>query len=114
MGEVLGKWLFPEPDQEEIQHKFTECWVENDPRAYRATMGAIVDWSVTDRLNEITCPTLIISAEYDYMPLEDKKILLDGIEGAELVVIKNSHHGTPVDQPEEFNKVLSKFLDRQG
>jgi len=112
MGEVLGKRLFPEPDQEEIRHTFTERWAENDPRAYRSSMGAIVGWSVTERLNEITCPTLIISAEYDYMPLEEKKMLVDGIKGAELVVIKNSHHGTPVDQPEEFNRVLSDFLDR--
>ena len=36
--------------------------------------------------------------------------LASRIDRAECVVIKNSRHGTPVDQPEAFNKVLSSFL----
>ncbi len=76
-------------------------------------MKAIIGWSVTDLLYRIVCPTLVIAAEYDYAPVEDKESLVRRINRAELVVIKNSRHGTPVDQPEEFNEVLSSFLAQQ-
>ena len=113
MGEVLGGRLFPDPEQEEIRRIFADRWSENDPRAYREAMRAIIGWSVTEQLNRIKCPTLVIGAEFDYTPMEDKSSLASRIKQAELVVIKNSRHGTPVDQPEEFNKVLSSFLARQ-
>jgi len=114
MGEVLGGRLFPEPEQEQLRRTFADRWAENDPRAYREAMKAIIGWSVTEQLDRIECPTLVIAAEYDYTPMEDKSSLVSRINRAELAVIKNSRHGTPVDQPYEFNKVLSSFLAQQG
>ena len=110
MGEILSSRLFPEPDQHELRRTFVDRWAENNPRAYREAMKAIIGWSVTEQLYRIECPTLVIAAEYDYTPMEDKSSLVSKINRAELVVIKNSRHGTPVDKPEEFNKVLSSFL----
>ena len=113
MGEVLGGRLFPKPEQQELRQMFADRWAENDPRAYREAMRAIVGWSVTEQLHKIECPTLVIAAEHDYTPIEDKAPLVNGIKNVELVVIDNSRHATPVDQPVEFNKVLSAFLARQ-
>jgi pimeloyl-ACP methyl ester carboxylesterase len=110
MGVVLGGRLFPDPEQHELRNTFSDRWAENDPKAYLEAMKAIVGWGVTEQLHRIGCPTLVIAAEHDYTPIFEKKQLASRIKHAELVVIKNSHHGTPVDQPEEFNKVLSSFL----
>jgi len=112
VGRFLGGRLFPEPQQGELRKVFVERWAENDPAAYRAAMKAIVGWSVTDRLDQIKCPTLVVAAEYDYTPLEDKELLAARIDQAELVLVENSRHGTPVDRPEEFNHVVADFLHR--
>ena len=110
MGEVLGKRMFPKPEQEDLRELFVDRWAENDPRAYQEAMKAIIGWSVTEQLEQITCPTLVIAAEYDYTPLEVKQSLASKIKQAQLVVIKDSRHGTPVDQPERFNEVLGDFI----
>lgn len=114
MGEVLSSRLFPKPEQHELRSAFVDRWAENDPRAYREAMKAIVGWSVTEYLQRIACPTLVIAAEYDYTPIEDKSALVSRINRSELVVIKDSRHGTPADQPAEFNKVLRSFLAQNG
>ena len=113
MGEVLGGRLFPKPEQQELRHMFANRWAENDPRAYIEAIRAIVGWRVTEQLHKIECPTLVIAAEHDYTPIEDKAPLVNGIRNVEQVIIENSRHATPVDQPEEFNKVLSAFLAQQ-
>jgi pimeloyl-ACP methyl ester carboxylesterase len=46
--------------------------------------------------------------------VEVKRAYVAQIPGAELVVIEDSRHGTPVDQPEKFNAALLEFLSRQA
>jgi len=113
MGELLGSRLFPEAHQQKLRQKFVDRWSENDPQTYRKAMRAIIGWSVTDQLHWIKCPTLVITAENDYTPLEDKLAVVNKIKDAKLEIIKNSRHGSPADQPENFNKVLNNFLETQ-
>lgn len=114
MGEVLSQRLFPKPEQEELRRLFVERWAENDPRAYRDAMRAIVGWSVADRLESIACPTLVIAADQDYTPVAAKEAYAARMPRAELVVIGDSRHATPVERPEEFNEVLMAFLSKQA
>jgi pimeloyl-ACP methyl ester carboxylesterase len=106
----LGKRIFPKPEQEELRRTFVERWAENDKRAYLDATRGLVGWSVSERLGEIRCPTLVVAADEDYSPVEVKRAYTVNIPGAELVVIEDSRHGTPVDQPERFNAVLLEFL----
>ncbi len=114
MGEVLSQRLFPKPGQEDLRRLFVERWAENDPRAYRAAMQAIVGWSVADRLDGIECPTLVIAADQDYTPVAAKEAFVARLPHAELVVIADSRHATPVERPDEFNAALLAFLSRQA
>ena len=114
MGEVLSTRLFPKEEQASIRDLFVQRWSENDPRAYQDSMRAMIGWSVVDRLSTIKCPTLIISADYDYTSVESKKEYTRMIPGASLVVITDSRHATPVEQPEQFNQVLLKFLSENN
>ncbi len=114
IAKFLGKRIFPKPEQEELLQMFVERWAENDKRAYVDAMRGLVGWSVSERLGEIGCPTLVIAADEDYSPLEAKKAYTAKIPGAELVVIEDSRHGTPVDQAEKFNAALLEFLSRQA
>jgi len=113
MGEVLGKRLFVKPEQAGLRRIFADRWAENDPRAYRDAMLAIPGWSVADRLETITCPTLVIAADEDYTPVSVKEAFTARMPRAELVVIRDSRHATPVEHPEKFNEVLAAFLSRQ-
>ena len=61
-------------------------------------------------LNDLTVPTLVIAAEHDYTPVEDKKYYVDQIPNARMVVVENSRHGTPLDQPEVFKGLVLDFL----
>lgn len=110
MGEVLGGRLFPEPQQNQLRRRLVERWAKNDKRAYLASLYAMVGWSVADRLHSIICPTLVVAADQDYTPVSLKQAFVGSIPEAELVVIDDSRHMTPIDQPEHFNQVLMTFL----
>ena len=110
MGEVLSKRLFIKPEQEGIRQVFADRWAKNDQRAYLNSMRALVGWSVSARIGSISCPTLIISADQDYSPISVKEAYTAQIPGAQLAVIPDSRHATPVEHPQEFNQVLQNFL----
>lgn len=110
IGETLSKGLFIKPEHEEIRKIFVEQWAKNDKSAYMASMRGAIGWSVVEHLDKIKCPTLVIAADEDYTPIEDKQIYVDLLPDARLEVIEDSRHATPVEKPEEFNQVLSAFL----
>lgn len=110
MGAVLSGRLFPKPEQGELRKIFVERWAENDPRAYRDAMSALVGWSVSEHLEKIACPVLVVAADEDYTPVEVKATYVKRLQRGELVVIADSRHATPVEQPDEFNKVVMAFL----
>ena len=110
IGEVIGKKLFIKPEQSELLQSFIESWAKNHKPSYMASFKAGIEWSVADRLGEITAPVLVISADEDYTPVESKQAYVDKIADARLAVIKDSRHATPVEHPEEFNRVLAEFL----
>jgi 3-oxoadipate enol-lactonase len=110
MGEVLSAQLFPKGEQEPLRKTFVQRWAENDPRAYVEALRAMADWNVTGRLGSIHCPALIVSADQDYSPVAAKEAYVKLIPAAELVVITDAHHATPLDQPKKFNAALSAFL----
>ncbi len=112
MGQVLARRLFPRPEQEAIRRDFIERWAENDKNAYLASWKALVGWSVAAHLGKMNIPALVIAADQDYTPVEHKKAWVAQMPRAELVVIADSHHATPVDQPDKFNQALARFLER--
>ena len=114
MGEVLSGRLFPKEEHAQIRKLFVERWAENDPRAYRNAMQALIGWSVADQISGIKCPTLVIAADGDYTPVEVKEAYVARMSNAGLAVIPDARHAVPVEQPELFNKVVMEFLRRIG
>jgi pimeloyl-ACP methyl ester carboxylesterase len=103
LGRFLGEKLFPRPEQTDLKCTFVERWAENDGRAYLDALATISRWSVRERLSSISCPTCIVSGEHDFIPMSLKEEYIAGRSNAELAVIPDSGHLTPVDQPERFN-----------
>jgi pimeloyl-ACP methyl ester carboxylesterase len=106
----LGRLLFPKPEQAELRRKIEERWPQNDKRAYLASLDAIIGWGVRERLARITCPTLVIAADRDYTPIAQKEAYVKEMPNARLLVIEDSRHATPLDQPQRFNSSLLAFL----
>jgi len=63
-------------------------------------------------LEKINIPTLIVTAEYDLEPCtEIADLMEERIVGAEKVVIKDAGHIMNMDKPEEFNRLVTEFIN---
>lgn len=109
-GVMLGRHLFPFPEQAELRKLFVQRWAENDKRAYRESLRAIFNWDVEDQLGKIKCPVLVVASDGDYMPLEEKRTYTAKVPDAKLVVIENARHAVTAERPGQFNMVLDEFL----
>jgi len=114
MGKVLANKLFPKPEHQQIREDMAMRWAKNDVKMYLKSMRAILNCKLTERLKEINCPTLVLGAEFDYTPISEKELMTSRIKNAKLTIIKDSRHGTPLDQAEIFNKTLNDFLSKQN
>lgn len=114
MGQVLAPRLFPKEEHAAIREKFVERWAINDPKAYIESLLSMEGWDVVSRIGSINCPTLVLSADQDYTPVALKEAYVKLMPNAELVVIHDSHHATPIEQPESFNTVLKQFLAKHS
>lgn len=114
IGEIIGGRLFPEPHQAAYKEQFVQQMGGNDPQAYRAATNALLGWSVSEKLDRIQFPVLVISADMDYTPVALKEAYVRQLPTARLHVIENSRHATPVDQPEAFNTAVLQFLHTVG
>lgn len=114
MGVALAANLFPGAEQAELRTLFIERWAENDKRAYRESLRALVGWDVEDRIHDIGCPVLVVASDGDYFPLEEKRAYTAKMKNARLVVIEAARHAVTAEKPEEFNAVLSAFLAEVG
>ncbi len=110
MGEIIASRLLPGEEFAEIREIFANRWARNNKKAYLNSMAAIVNWTLEDSLDKITCPTLILTADQDYTPIEKKQALAKAITNAKLAIITNSRHATPIDQKDEFNATVDKFI----
>jgi pimeloyl-ACP methyl ester carboxylesterase len=70
-------------------------------------------FDVRERLPEIKAKVLVISGEDDQLtPPKYGKYLAEHISGAHWVTIPEAGHLTPIEKPEEVNRVIIEFLDR--
>lgn len=85
------------------------------PEWYEAVirlMRSAEDHNVSDRLHEITVPTLIIGAEHDTItPLPCQMELYKGIKNSRMVIINDAGHGTMYEKPYEFASNIIGFLE---
>jgi len=67
----------------------------------------------TEYLNKIKIPALVICGEFDALtPPPVMKAMADKINGADFVVIKDSGHMSPIENPGEVNNAIREFLDK--
>lgn len=93
-----------------------KTWVtylkQNDKKsAIKATRGVLERAEVLSRLNEIKLPALVVVGDEDVAtPYEEAQLMHFAIKGSKLAVLQGAGHSSPVEAPEQLNKVLETFL----
>jgi len=100
------KWLY-----EEILNRA----ITYDPIGVKGSLLAMISRTdTTSFLEKIAIPTLIICGEHDKLtPPLIMKEMHNKIKDSEFVVIPEAGHMSPVENPEEVNKTISKFLENR-
>jgi pimeloyl-ACP methyl ester carboxylesterase len=112
LAPIIAGRLFPKPEQEPHRRTFIQRFAGNDRNAYEHTMRAIGKFDVSDRLDRIRCPVLVLASDRDYTPVAAKEAYVSRLANARLVVIRDSGHASPIDQPEQVNDALMEFWRR--
>lgn len=82
------------------------------PAGYTGCGRTIPTLNITQRLNELTHPTLVIvGAEDGGTPPAMAREIAEAIRGARLEIIPDAAHLSNIEQPEVFNRLLLEFLN---
>lgn len=74
--------------------------------------GTLANWDMTPRLGEIDVPTLVLCGEFDEATPHQAEVLVQGIPGAELVVLEGVAHLAPIEDPDAYVAAVREFLNR--
>ena len=76
-------------------------------------VGPLLDWDVTERLSEITVPSLILCGYYDEATIPVHRVLAAGIPDNEFVIFGNSSHLTILEKEgDAYLGVIRHFVER--
>jgi 3-oxoadipate enol-lactonase len=110
MGERISHRLLPKAEHARLRADFVDRFAQNDPQAYLNSLKALIGWSVADRLESIRCPVLVVASEHDYSPVATTEEYVRRMPDARLVVVPDTRHALPIEQPEAFNRAVANFL----
>ncbi|PCC45521.1 proline iminopeptidase-family hydrolase [Brevibacterium aurantiacum] len=92
--------------------------MEADPTVYHTmngpnefhVIGTLKDWSVIDRLDEITVPCLVLSGEYDEATPATWLPFVEHIRDVQALVVPDSSHCTHLERTDEFLTSVESFM----
>lgn len=103
--------LLPLAEHETLREELYSQIIQSNPQGYRSMMKSFVHFDVTENLNTINVPTLVIIGENDsVVPPEIQHELAGKIPNARLAIIPNAGHAVIGEKPVEFNRIICNFL----
>jgi L-proline amide hydrolase len=100
-----------------------ETWalIEADPTVYHTmngpnefhVIGTLRQWTVVDRLDRVTAPTLLVSGRYDEATEATVQPYADRIADVRWTVFEDSSHMPHVEQEQLYLSLVGAFLDDQ-
>lgn len=103
--------IYKQNHKEEFEKRIAKSSGFNPIGVKGSLLAMLSRIDTSDYLDKIKIPTLVICGENDALiPPSIMKAMADKINGAEFVVIKNSGHMSPIENPEEVNNAIQKFL----
>jgi len=112
---TIGRW-FTAPFMEqhaEVVNPVRAIIRGTHPQGYIGCCHAIAALDLTDRLDGIRVPTLVIVGEDDpATPVAASRTIHERIQGSELVILKSASHLSNLEQAEAFNRAITTFLGK--
>jgi 3-oxoadipate enol-lactonase len=84
-----------------------------NPMGFIGCCHAIQSLDLTERLSDVSVPTLILVGEEDQgTPVAASQAILARFSGSVLVVLEAAAHLSNAEQPEAFNRAVMEFLEK--
>jgi L-proline amide hydrolase len=104
----------PWPDY--VERSFAQ--MDEDPTVYHTMngpsefhcIGSLKTWDITERLHEISTPTLLVSGRHDEATPHIVEQIESRIPGAQWRLFEQSSHMPHVEEPEAFLEAVEGFL----
>ena len=106
-------------------YRENNTWMEHRREVLRPVFGnpsfvdamvrltnSAADYDVSGRLGEIKTPTMVVSCMEDYLtPMEEQKVIVNGIPGCEHVIIPGCGHASMYEKPVIFTALALGFFN---
>ena len=113
---MLPKLLTPDTvsKRPEVVKRVRDMMLKTKPQgAASALLGMAEREDLSEFISNIAVPTMIVVGREDAItPVADSEKMQSKIEPSRLVVIENAGHVSNLEQTEQFNFALLRFLDR--
>ncbi len=110
MGKVIGKKVFPRPDQGDLRTLIATRWKNNKIKDYLKSVNALAGWTVKNHLHKIKQPVLVLGGANDYTTKAEKQEYTDLLPNASLAIIPDTGHAVTLENPVAVNRVIFDFL----
>jgi L-proline amide hydrolase len=106
------------PHPPEVAESFAA--IEADPTVYHTmngpnefhVLGTLKDWTIIDRLDRISVPTLLISGRHDEATEATVQPYADNIPDVRWEIFENSSHMPHVEEEEAYLRLVGTFLGK--
>ncbi|MEM7574428.1 MAG: proline iminopeptidase-family hydrolase [Bacteroidota bacterium] len=103
---------WPAPVINAFAHLNPDIYVPMQGPSEFGIRGSLENWSVTDRLQEIEVPTLVIAGQHDTMDPEHMRMMAEELPQGQLLMCENGSHMAMYDDQETYYQGLIDFLQR--
>jgi len=102
--------MFAGEGREALIEQFASEVAANPKPVYLKNLKSLFGWGVMSQLPTIATPTLMLTGDRDYSPVDIKQAVVSAMRNARLVVVTDSGHGTPMEKPSETNAAVETFI----
>ncbi len=107
---MFGKTFLHSAARAEERHVWRTHLINNRRDIWRAVNGVIEREPVTNELEKIRTPTLVLVGEEDVATVPAKaQAIVAAVRGARLMRIPNAGHTSTIEEPEYVNEVLTTW-----
>ena len=111
---LMGNWFTEafRAEHPEVVQRVADMIDSVDDEGYAHNGAALATWDFAGELGKITCPVLTIAGASDpTCPPEKLAEIAAGVAGpSQSVVVDPAAHQVAIENPEEFNSALTRFL----
>jgi proline iminopeptidase len=101
---------WPDPVLRTFRHLNFDIYLKMQGPSELGISGDLVDWDVSDRIHEITVPTLVTVAKYDTMDPEHMRWMVTEMPNARALDLPEGSHLAIYDDQQRFFDGVIKFL----